>query len=327
MEATIDLVSGILVKGRVTHRETGKPIAGARVEYNPLYPNPLAVRSFGPSGPGIVPCSRTETGSDGSYALVVVAGPGVLGFRAESPKETFMPALVTRAELKELFKDNQDHGNEDTLHTQASENGFSAMAQSQFHHLLLINPGEKEQTFTRDVALEPAKSLHGKVLGPDGQPFAGAIAYNLVPGIAYQPLRDDTFTVKGVNPRRTRYLFFVDKERKLGAFLVLKGEVKEPLTVRLEPCGSVSGRVLDQDGEPVAGGVVRLETDGLYDSSPAKVKTDSQGRFRIEGIVAGRRHQARFGPQPFLGQYLYKPFALKAGESKELGEVRLKRQP
>ena len=48
------------------------------------------------------------------------------------------------------------------------------------------------------------------------------------------------------------YLFFVDKERKLGAFLALKGEVKEPLTVKLEPCGSVSGRVLDQDGEPVA---------------------------------------------------------------------------
>jgi hypothetical protein len=79
--------------------------------------------------------------------------------------------------------------------------------------------------------------------------------------------------------------------------------------------------------EPAAGAIVRLETDGPYDSSPAKVKTDSQGRFRIEGIVAGQRHQARYGPQPFLGQYLYKPFALKAGESKDLGEVRLKRQP
>jgi hypothetical protein len=41
-----------------------------------------------------------------------------LGFRAQSPKEIFMPALVTREELKDFFKDDQDHGNEDTLHTQ-----------------------------------------------------------------------------------------------------------------------------------------------------------------------------------------------------------------
>ena len=84
---------------------------------------------------------------------------------------------MTTEELKDLFKDNLNHGDEDTLHTQALENGFSAMGQSQFHHLLLINPGEKEETFTREVALQPAKPLPGKVVGPDGQPFAEAIAY------------------------------------------------------------------------------------------------------------------------------------------------------
>jgi RNA polymerase sigma factor (sigma-70 family) len=327
MDATIELVSGIVVKGRVTHGETGKPFAGIHVEYNPLFPNPLAVRSFGPDGPGIVPCSWTETGPDGSYAVVVVPGPGALGFRTQAPDGILMPALVTKAELKDLFKDNQYHGDENALYTQASENASSRMGQRQFNELLLIDPSEKEQTLTRDVALQPTKPLQGKVLGPDGQPFVGATAYNLAPGVVYQPLREDTFTVKGVNPRRTRYLFFVDQERKLGAFLALKGEVNEPLTIKLERCGSVSGRVLDQDGEPVVGGVVRLETDGPYDSSPANVKTDSQGRFRFAGIVAGQHHQARFGPQPFLGPYLYKPFTIKAGESKDLGDVRLKRQP
>src|SRR5262249_37670290 len=157
---------------------------------------------------------------------------------------------------------------------------------------------------TRDVTLQPAKPLKGKVVGPDGKPFAGATAYRLAQGMLSQVLADDNFTVQGLNPRRGHDILFVDKDRKLGAFLTVKGEIKERLTIRLEPCGSVGGRLLDQDGEPVAGAVVRLDVESPYDSGPAKVKTDKQGRFRFEGIVPGQRHQARFGPPPF-GQYLY----------------------
>jgi protocatechuate 3,4-dioxygenase beta subunit len=322
VEGEIELVSGILVKGRVTHHTTGKPIAGARVEYNPLLPNPF-VRWFGPGGAGIQPCSWTDTGPDGFYTLVVLPGPGALGFSARSATETFMPAIVTTQELKDFFKDDVDHGNEDMLRIQADETGFSVVVQSQYNQLLLINPGEKDETLTRDAALQPAKPIKGKVVGPDGKPFAGAIAYNFGPGIAYGPLPDDTITVQGVNPRRVHYLLFHDKDRKHGAFLALKGEQKELLTVKLEPCGTATGRLLDQDGEPVAGAVVRLDTESPHDSAPAKVKTDKDGRFRYEGIVPGQNHQARFGPGPF-GQYLFKPFTLKAGENKELGDERIK---
>jgi protocatechuate 3,4-dioxygenase beta subunit len=323
VEGEIELVSGIVVKGRVTHRTTGKPIAGARVEYNPLVPNPF-VRWFGPNGAGAIPCSYTTSGSDGSYSLVVLPGPGVLGFTFGTDTETFMPALLTAQDLKEFFKDEADRDSgENMLRIQMTENGHNAIGQVQFNHLLLINPAETDESLTRDVTLQPAKPLKGKVVGPDGKPFAGAIAYNFAPGILYGPLPDGTFTVQGVNPRRVHYLLFHDKDRKHGAFLALKGEQKEPLTVKLEPCGSATGRLLDQDGEPVAGAVVRLDTESHHDSAPAKVKTDKDGRFRFEGIVPGQSHQARFGPPPF-GQYLYKPFTLKPGECKDLGDERVK---
>jgi protocatechuate 3,4-dioxygenase beta subunit len=323
VEGEIELVSGIVVKGRVTHHATGKPIAGARVEYNPLVPNPF-VRWFGPDGAGMIPCSYTTSGSDGSYSLVVLPGPGVLGFTFDTNTETFMPALLTAQDLKEFFKDEADRdSNENMLRIQMTENGHNAIGQEQFNHLLLIKPSETDASLTRDVTLQPAKPLKGKVVGPDGKPFAGVLAYNLERGIVYQPLPDATFMVKGVNPRRARELLFIDKDRKHGAFLTLKGEIKEPLTIQLEPCGSVTGRLLDQDGEPVVGSVVRLDVESPYDSAPAKVKTDKEGRFRFEGIVPGQRHQARFGPPPF-GQYLYKPFTLKPAETKDLGDERIK---
>src|SRR5262249_51181962 len=150
----------------------------------------------------------------GSYSLVVLPGPGALGFSAYSPKETFMPALVTSQELKDFFKDDEFHGNEDMLKIQAGVNSHTAVGQGQYNHLLLINPGEKEETLTRDVALQPAPPVRGKVVGPDGKRLAGVTAYNLAPGILSQRLADDTFTVEGLNPRRTRHLVFLDEDRR-----------------------------------------------------------------------------------------------------------------
>ena len=47
----IELIGGITVRGRVTHAGTGKPVAGARVHYNPLYPNPAVGRTGGRTAP------------------------------------------------------------------------------------------------------------------------------------------------------------------------------------------------------------------------------------------------------------------------------------
>jgi RNA polymerase sigma factor (sigma-70 family) len=322
IDGDLEMVGGILARGRVTHRVTGKPIAGARVHYNPLLPNPF-VRRFGPNGAGTSPCSWTETGPDGSYHLVVLPGPGVLGFAAYTPGETFMPALVTARDLKDFFKDNVNRGNEDLLRIQAGVNSMTAIGQEGFNQLLLINPGETDETLTRDVALQPARPLRGKVVGPDGQGVAGVRAYKLAPGILSQPLAGDTFTVEGLNPRRPRHLLFFDKERKHGAFVTIKGEVREPLTVRLEPCGSAAGRLVDEDGQPAAGVVVRLDTEDIHDTGPETVKTDAAGRFQFAGLVPGQPYQARRGPGPF-GQYLFSPFAVKPGQSRELGVCRLK---
>ena len=57
-----------------------------------------------------------------------------------------------------------------------------------------------------------------------------------------------------------------------------------------------------------------------------QIKTDRDGRFRIDGLVPGLRYQARLGPGPF-GEYLFAPFTLQAGQSKDLGAVKVKTVP
>src|SRR5262249_51200079 len=154
-----------------------------------------------------------------------------------------------------------------------------------------IRLGANDETITRDVKLQPALVVKGKVVGPDGKPLTGAVAYGLTPESAFhaEALASDAFLVQGVNPRRTRQLVFFHKQKMLGAYVVLKGEKKEPLTVRREAGGAIAGRLLDEEGQPVVNVVVRADRDRLVDSGP-KTRTDKAGRFRLDSLVPGQRY-------------------------------------
>jgi hypothetical protein len=212
------------------------------------------------------------------------------------------------------------------VRVQAGVNSWSVITPAQYNGILLINPDKKDRTLSRDFALRPAKPIHGTLIGPDGKPLRGVVAYNLRPGVLSEPLAGDSFAVEGYNPRTRRLLLFTDKDRKIGAFVSLTGAVNEPLTVKLEACGAVSGRLLGQDGEPMVGAILRLDSDEIEYSNPANVKTDGGGRFRFEGVVPGQKYQARLGAGTF-GQYLGAAFRLKAGQVHDLGDLKIKMSP
>jgi hypothetical protein len=322
IQADVELVGGLLVKGRLTHGKTGKPIPRAQVSYNPLAPNP-AVKALGASFPS--PLSTATTGADGSYRLVVLPGPGALGVNAYSPKEPFMPAAVTTQDLKDFFMDNLDHGDELALFTQGPGGSQMLLGQNSFHQLLLIRPGPNDGTITVDVKLQPALVVKGKVIGPEGKPLTGTVAYGLSPESLFhaEALAGDTFVVKSVNPRRVRQLVFFHKEKMLGAYVKLTGKKKEPLTVRLEACGTVAGQLIDEDGQPVANVVVRADRDRLVDSGP-KTRTGKDGRFRLDELVPGQRYNVILD-RGRLARSIFQPVLLKPGENKELGATKINR--
>jgi protocatechuate 3,4-dioxygenase beta subunit len=65
------------------------------------------------------------------------------------------------------------------------------------------------------------------------------------------------------------------------------GEKKEELKFRLAPLGSISGRVVDADGEPVESGSVTIDSGP---GSPPLIRdsTDDKGRFRLDGLKPGK---------------------------------------
>src|SRR5690606_10436971 len=93
--------------------------------------------------------------------------------------------------------------------------------------------------------------------------------------------------------------------RNLGKLVRVPGDQKGELTVKLEPLGGVTGRLLDAAGKPIAGAYVRAEITRLikaYDDLPwelmhghmEKLKvvqtTGPDGRFQLDGLVPGLKY-------------------------------------
>jgi hypothetical protein len=78
---------------------------------------------------------------------------------------------------------------------------------------------------------------------------------------------------------------FLNKESH--GVAVSAGDAPRELRIALTPAGAITGRVLDEEGNPVehAGVVVVPAFDGIRFGSPAM--TDAEGRFRISGLSPG----------------------------------------
>lgn len=72
--------------------------------------------------------------------------------------------------------------------------------------------------------------------------------------------------------------------------------------LRVVPAGAIGGRVLRENGTPVAGARVRTFPDtspggGIDAGFGAEAVTDAEGRFRIAGLLPGRPYRVSTGPE------------------------------
>src|SRR5262249_28367746 len=129
----------------------------------------------------------------------------------------------------------------------------SGLSPSNYQAFAELNPKPGSGPVKIEFQLDAGKLAKGRIVDPDGKSLSGAI----VDGLRHDALRDtgpplgtDTFTALGVT--RPRLVVFAHGAKKLGGRVVVRGDEKEPVVVKLEPWGEVSGRFLDADGKPIA---------------------------------------------------------------------------
>jgi RNA polymerase sigma factor (sigma-70 family) len=318
-----ELERGVVVRGRLTDRETGRPGPGA-LYYLPHAENPR-LKDY----PGFAKYSlnATEPEKDGSFAVAVVPGAGFLVARATEDRYVRGRTEGIRPPLPVFLQ------------------------YVSYHAVQPVDISDKDpKSQVCDIALDPGRTLDGTVLGPNGSPLGGAFAAGLTdaasPVHGSPPkvtLRTPAFTAVALDPRRPRSLVFWQEEKKLARAVLVRGDEPGPLKVRLEPLGTVTGLLRNAEGKPAAGvrvevryssGQKRALPDELGEGIPGISKpaltlpagtTDAEGRFRLAGLVPGMKYDLfRKGKD---ATPLAEDFSVAGGESKDLGEVRAKAAP
>ena len=151
--------------------------------------------------------------------------------------------------------------------------------------------------------LPAGRRIHGIITGSDGQPVAGAAVRargRYQPGQSAE--RESTTDADGRFRLVGLSSDFADLAvRAAGYPLLIRPGVRAnreaPVRIELVPGASLHGRVLDNGGNGVAGGLVRLAVErdylaggaGLWEPGDTfpRASTDADGRFRFDNLVPG----------------------------------------
>ncbi len=307
---TVDfaLKRGVWIEGKVTDKVTGKPLGKwLKLEYFALSANPN-LRDYPGFDATFFGKPRYPVKEDGSYRIVGLPGPGLLA------------AQYSDHYLLASQRDDAEGSKEEIVNTAPS----AAFAPS-YNALTPVNPAKGAESFHRDVTLDPGWTFTGTVLGPDGKPLAGARSFGLTGWAGWEgaAMKTPDFKVRAFNPRQPRELFFQHTEKGLvGAAPPPKADGGS-VTVKMQPGATVTGRLLDADGQPRAGADLRLlflrkGTKVWHGYSPERMKTDWDGRFRLPALLPGCKFLLSDG----RGSLHFGD--LRPGQTKDLGDVRLK---
>jgi RNA polymerase sigma factor (sigma-70 family) len=262
----LSLTRGVRVKGVVTEKPSGRPVAGARVDF---FSPGLAVPA-GVSYPTVL-----LTGRDGRFEALLP--PGSWHLLVNCASRVFVRQKIAAAKV-------------------IGKRPTRVTVPDGYESIVTIKPGDKDQFFypdgwtaldlksragTRHVAVKLRRvTLWGKLVGPDGKPVARArlfyrhpipryrggvstvdrhqVVWKLSlpvrgePAVAPVEAKDGKFELYLGDVRPKYRIYFLDARNKWGAVAEVSGRDKAP-TVKMAACGSANALMVDAQGKPRVG--------------------------------------------------------------------------
>jgi hypothetical protein len=208
---------------------------------------------------------------------------------------------------------------------------------------VLVNPpvGSKPLELTAAVARDKPRPI--SIVDSAATPVVGVTTQGLTfhPWDTEPRLRSASFLLTKLHPDRVQRITFIEEKRGLIGFLMARGNGHTAYTVRMQPWAIVTGRLLDENGQPfptqgprglkVPAPTLSINSAGIVVNSDRRsgeyglVNIDGALRFRIDHLVPGQRYTAKVyrGIGLFAGN-AFENLVLGPGEVRDLGDIRTK---
>jgi RNA polymerase sigma factor (sigma-70 family) len=323
----VPLATGVMVKGRITDKQTGKGVrSGIRLA-------PLAGNRYFDSQPGYDQYRRDRltdmTDAEGRFAIPTIPGQSLLMVqtnateRVQGQQVNPYPRAVPDPQYPDLFRAENASwtitGVDSSIEFLSNQNAVKVID--------LKPEGEK----TIDITLDRGITRSIEIQDKEGQSVKDVQLIGIADG--WSPairLSDSKATLLALSLKQTRLVIAYHAASKQGAIAQVRGDEKGELTLRLGDMSSVKGRLLQADGTPLSGAQVAIrylaETGQEFERylSPLRrpIFTDKEGRFTIPQVLPGGEFQFSistdvkfYAGNPKIGRH-----TLKAGEMLDLGD-------
>jgi RNA polymerase sigma factor (sigma-70 family) len=286
VDCVVEIARQRLVVGRVVNRATGKGVI-ANVEYRALAGNPALKDAPELDKPQWNSSHLyARTGPDGRFAIRALPGPAVLLVRSESvyrpaspPDPKVVPRVVDDADLLDLRP-------------------YAAVA-GEYHAVVPVEIAKEGPDASAEIALDAGGSIPLEVRSPDRKAretwVLGREPAEFDHSREYDPMGE---RVGGLSPGESRTVFALTRDNAFGGHVVLNGREDGPVVVTLKPTGTITGRLVDKNGKPLAGQSFQL----FYDDGPGRNGVYLNGGFAQRYFSEAEAKRATRTGQQFGGR-------------------------
>jgi hypothetical protein len=268
---------------------------------------------------------------DPTFRLTVPPGEGMICANVRGEK---LPYVRARLRPADKGKGLGGPGDGETM----------TMRLDAYHAYRIIDVPTGTKSLDLDLELTRGDTRKGRLVDPTGQPVVGAqYSGHSDAWSEGKTLAGDTFEVLGLKAGHPRVLIFGHQELGLVGWVVVKEEdskTNAPLVVHLQRAGSIKGRLVDEDGVPVAGARLSVQTHypdsegfgpprhGVWPED-ATHASGADGRFVIYGLRPGLKLsiyvQSRTRPGFRLDTgAVFREVTIQPGEVRDVGDVKVK---
>ncbi|MDB5390956.1 MAG: blaR1 4 [Planctomycetaceae bacterium] len=341
--SNVALLPGIRARGIVKEAASGKPIRGY-VRYFALTGNPALEDRKNVRLVDVGTHFRTD--SEGRFEITVLPGPGLITFNAN-----------------DHFRYPRGEGANNIKASRTDKGGGVRIIPAEpylviagnYAGLIPIEPAADAPSIDVSLTLTALQSIQGRVLAEDHRLVDQYVLYGAQNASLWYQNKSGSFEVNGYQPGLGRRLMAYAQQTDAIGLLDITNDPPPFAEIKLQPASRIAGRLVDTDGQPIAG--ARIENDhfalnlpsptatesvlgGKFDPERAAfvvigghpILTDEQGRFELVGIMPGMKYNAQVfahrksssgqDSMVHLGP-LFTDLVVEPGKKHDLGDVKV----